>query len=145
MTRNTSTENYKKFIRIFPFSCVDVLLFKDNSILLTKRTQNPYKNYWHLPGHMIKKNETMKQAVKRAAKDELNLNVIIQRYIGVFESLNSFRHDISHGFVVKSKSGKIKTDFQSKEIKFFKRIPKNTIPHQKKMIKEARRNKKNLF
>jgi|TARA_B110000014_G_scaffold220351_1_gene176363 8-oxo-dGTP diphosphatase len=145
MTRMSSTENYKKFIRIFPFSCVDILLFKDNSILLTKRTQNPYKNYWHLPGHMIRKNETMKQAVKRAARDELNLNVIIQRYVGVFESLNSFRHDISHGFVVKSKSGKIKTDFQSKEIKFFKRIPKNTIPHQKKMIKEARKNNKNLF
>ena len=139
MTRMSSTENYKKFIRIFPFSCVDILLFKDNSILLTKRTQNPYKNYWHLPGHMIRKNETMKQAVKRAARDELNLNVIIQRYVGVFESLNSFRHDISHGFVVKSKSGKIKTDFQSKEIKFFKQIPKNTIPHQKKMIKEARK------
>jgi len=145
MTRMSSTENYKKFIRIFPFSCVDVLLFKDNSILLTKRTQNPYKNYWHLPGHMIRKNETMKQAVKRAAKDELNLNVTIQRYVGVFESLNSFRHDISHGFVVKSKSGKMKTDFQSKEMKFFKRIPKNTIPHQKKMIKEARKNNKNLF
>ena len=139
MTRMSSTENYKKFIRIFPFSCVDILLFKDNSILLTKRTQNPYKNYWHLPGHMIRKNETMKQAVKRAARDELNLNVIIQRYVGVFESLNSFRHDISHGFVVKSKSGKMKTDFQSKEMKFFKRIPKNTIPHQKKMIKEARK------
>ena len=139
MTRMSSTENYKKFIRIFPFSCVDILLFKDNSILLTKRTQNPYKNYWHLPGHMIRKNETMKQAVKRAAKDELNLNVTIKKYVGVYESFDSFRHDISHGFVVKSKSGKMKTDFQSKEMKFFKRIPKNTIPHQKKMIKEARK------
>ena len=134
MIKKLSTENYKKFKKIFPFSCVDVLLFENNKILLTKRTRDPYKNYWHLPGHMIRKNETMKQAVKRAAKDEL------KKYVGVYESLNSFRHDISHGFVVKIKSGNIKTDFQSKEIKFFKRIPKNTIPHQKKMIKEARKN-----
>ena len=145
MIKKSSTENYKKFIKIFPFSCVDVLLFENNKILLTKRTRNPYKNYWHLPGHMIRKNETMKQAVKRAAKNELNLNVSIKKYVGVYESLNSFRHDISHGFIVKIKSGYIKTDFQSKEIKFFKRIPKNTIPHQKKMIKEARKNNKNLF
>tara|TARA_B100000029_G_scaffold191164_1_gene189017 strand:+ start:193 stop:624 length:432 start_codon:yes stop_codon:yes gene_type:complete len=137
--KKSSTKDYEKFIKIFPFSCVDVLLFKDNAILLTKRTRNPYKNYWHLPGHMIRKNESMIQAVKRAAKNELNLNVTIKKYVGVFESLNSFRHDISHGFVVKMKSGNIKTDFQSKEMKFFKRIPRNTIPHQKKMIKEAKR------
>ena len=135
----SSTKNYEKFIKVFPFSCVDVLLFKNDAILLTKRTRNPYKNYWHLPGHMIRKNESMRQAVKRAGKNELSLNVIIKKYVGVYESLNSFRHDISHGFIVKIKSGDIKTDFQSKEMKFFKRIPRDTIPHQKKMIKEAKR------
>jgi len=137
--KKSSTKDYEKFIKIFPFSCVDVLVFKDDAILLTKRTRDPYKNYWHLPGHMIRKNESMRQAVKRAAKDELNLNVTIKKYVGVFESLNSFRHDISHGFVVKIMSGNIKTDFQSKEMKFFKKIPRDTIPHQKKMIKEAKR------
>lgn len=135
----SSTKNYEKFIKAFPFSCVDVLLFKNDAILLTKRTRNPYKNYWHLPGHMIRKNESMRQAVKRAGKNELSLNVTIKKYVGVYESLNSFRHDISHGFIVKIKSGDIKTDFQSKEMKFFKRIPRDTIPHQKKMIKEAKR------
>ena len=137
--KKSSTKNYEKFIKVFPFSCVDVLLFKNDAILLTKRTRNPYKNYWHLPGHMIRKNESMRQAVKRAGKNELSLNVIIKKYVGVYESLNSFRHDISHGFIVKIKSGDIKTDFQSKEMKFFKRIPRDTIPHQKKMIKDAKR------
>ena len=137
--KKSSTKNYEKFIKVFPFSCVDVLLFKNDAILLTKRTRNPYKNYWHLPGHMIKKNESMRQAVKRAGKNELSLDVTIKKYVGVYESLNSFRHDISHGFIVKIKSGDIKTDFQSKEMKFFKRIPRDTIPHQKKMIKDAKR------
>ena len=88
---------------------------------------------------MIRKNETMKQAVKRAAKDELNLNVTIKKYVGVYESLNSFRHDISHGFIVSARSGQIRTDFQSKELKFFKRIPTNTIPHQRRMINDAKK------
>jgi len=54
----------------------------------------------------------------------------------VYENLNSFRHDISHGFIVSPISGKIKTDFQTEDLKFFKRIPKNTVPHHKKMIKD---------
>jgi len=139
MTKLSSSEEYNKFRKFFPFSCVDVLLFKDDAILLTKRTRNPYKDYWHLPGHMIRKNETMKQAVKRAAKDELNLNITIKKYVGVYESLNSFRHDISHGFIVSVRSGQIRTDFQSKELKFFKRIPTNTIPHQRRMINDAKK------
>ena len=132
-----STENeYHIFRKQFVFSCVDILLVKDGSILLTKRTMNPHKGRWHLPGNIIRKNETMKQAVKRAAKKELNINIKIKKYLGVYENLNSFRHDISHGFLVSQISGKIKTDFQSNELKFFKKIPKNMVPHHKKMIKE---------
>ena len=132
-----STENeYHIFRKHFVFSCVDLLLIKSGSILLTKRTMNPHKGSWHLPGNIIRKNETMKQAVRRAAKKELNINVKIKKYLGVYENLNSFRHDISHGFLVSQISGKIKTDFQSNELKFFKKIPKNMVPHHKKMIKE---------
>ena len=132
-----STENeYQIFRKHFVFSCVDLLLIKSGSVLLTKRTMNPHKGSWHLPGNIIRKNETMKQAVRRAAKKELNINVKIKKYLGVYENLNSFRHDISHGFLVSQISGKIKTDFQSNELKFFKKIPKNMVPHHKKMVKE---------
>jgi ADP-ribose pyrophosphatase YjhB (NUDIX family) len=127
---------YHIFRKQFAFSCVDILLIKDGSVLLTKRTINPHKGSWHLPGSIIRKNETMKQAVRRAAKKELNINVKIKKYVGVYENLNSFRHDISHGFLVSQISGKIKTDFQSNELKFFKKIPTNIVPHHKKMIKE---------
>ena len=95
-----------------------------------------------MPGSIIRKNETMLQAVKRAAKNELNLNVKIKKYVGVYENLNSYRHDVSHGFIVTVISGKIKTDFQTKELKFFKKIPKNTIPHHKKMIRDVLINSK---
>jgi len=54
----------------------------------------------------------------------------------VYENLNNFRHDLSHAFVISRISGKIKTDFQSDDLKFLKKIPKNTVPHHKKMIKD---------
>ena len=138
-----STENeYNRFRKYFVFSCVDVVILKNNSVLLTIRTQNPHKGSWHIPGGIIRKNETMIEAVKRAAKNELNLNVKIKKYIGAYENLNAYRHDVSHGFIVTIVSEKIKTDLQTKELKFFKKIPKNTISHHKKMIRDVLINSK---
>ena len=107
--KKSTEKDYNKFRKNLVFSCIDVIIIKNNSVLLTKRTQNPHKGSWHLPGNIIRKNETMRQAVKRAAKNELNLNVKIKKYVGVYENLNSFRHDISHGFIVLPTSRKIKS------------------------------------
>jgi len=131
-------EEYQRFRNYFPFCCVDLVIFKNKSVLLTKRTCNPYKGKWHLPGSMIHKNERMKDAVRRSAKEELNLDVKIEKYLGVYESLNSFRHDVSHGFIVCVLSGKLKLDFQSSKLKFFKKIPNNVLPHHRKIIRDAR-------
>ena len=65
--------------------------------------------------------------VDSIVKLNLNINVKIKKYVGTYENLNSFRHDISHGFLVSHISGKIKTDFQSIELRFFKKIPKNIL------------------
>ena len=134
--KKSSEKDYNKFRGYFVFSCVDLLIFYNDSVLLTKRTQNPHKGFWHLPGTIIRKNEKMRDAVKRAAKSELDLKIKILNYLGVYENLNNFRHDLSHAFVISRISGKIKTDFQSDDLKFLKKIPKNTVPHHKKMIKD---------
>lgn len=136
--RKSSKEDYNKFRRYFVFSCVDLLIFDNDSVLLTKRTQNPHKGFWHLPGTIIRKDEKMNDAVKRAAKNELDLKIKILDYLGVYENLNNFRHDLSHAFIVSRISGKIKTDFQSNDLKFFEKIPKDTVPHHKKMIEDFR-------
>lgn len=136
--RKASKKEYDGFRKYFAFSCVDLIIFDGDSVLLTKRTRNPYKGYWHLPGSMIHKGEKMSDAVKRSAKEELNLRVRIKKFVGVYESLNRFRHDISHGFVVSITSGNIKTDYQSSDLKFFEKLPGKTLPHHKVMIGDAR-------
>lgn len=128
------TKEYDDFRKYFAFSCVDLIIFDGNSVLLTKRTRNPYKGYWHLPGSMVHKGEKMTEAVKRSAKEELNLNVRVEKFVGVYESLNKFRHDVSHGFVVSIVNGRLKTDFQSSDIKFFQRLPIKILPHHKAML-----------
>jgi ADP-ribose pyrophosphatase YjhB (NUDIX family) len=135
--RMAPKRDYDNFREYFAFSCVDLIVFNGSSVLLTKRTRNPYKGYWHLPGSMIHKGERINDAVLRSAKEELNLEVKIKKFIGVYESLNRFRHDVSHGFVVSIKGGTLKTDHQSSELKFFTRLPSKIIPHHRAMIKDA--------
>ena len=129
--KRASEADYAKFRKYFTFSCVDLLIFRDDSsVLLTKRTINPFKGYWHLPGTIIRRDETRKNAVKRAAKEEL----------GTYESIVSFRHDISNAFLVKFKNRKnIEIDFQSNEYRYFKKLPSKIPTHHKKMIIDARK------
>ena len=138
--KRASEVDYTKFRKYFTFSCVDLLIFRnDNSILLTKRTINPFKGYWHLPGTIIRRNETRKNAVKRAAKEELGKEITIKEELGIYESIVTFRHDISNAFLVKFKNKKnIKTDFQSQKYRYFKRLPSKIPAHHKKMILDAR-------
>ncbi len=132
-------KEYDNFRKYFAFSCVDLVIFDGKSVLLTKRTRDPYKGYWHLPGSMIHKTEKMTDTVKRSAKEELGLDVKIEKFIGVYESLDRFRHDVSNGFVVSIKGGQLKTDHQSSDIGFFARLPSRIIPHHRMLIKDAMR------
>jgi len=138
--KRASDIDYKKFRSYFTFSCVDLLIFDDNAILLTKRTINPFKGYWHLPGTIIRRGETRMNAVKRAAKEELGKEIVIKEELGIYESIVTFRHDISNAFLVKFKNKKnIEIDFQSQRYKYFRRLPLKIPNHHKKMIFDARK------
>ena len=138
--RRVSDDIYNRFTRHFVFPCVDLVIFKNQKVLLTKRSLNPYKGFWHLPGTIIRRNEKVFDAVKRAGKSELGINVKIKKFVGYFESVDKFRHDVSLGFIVTtSNNNKIKTDFQSTEIKLHERIPHKTPLHHKQIIIQARK------
>ena len=140
MNKRASENMYNQFRDYFSFPCVDLIIFKRKRVLLTKRKINPYKGFWHLPGTIIRRNEKIDNAVKRAAKSELNVNVKITNYVGCFESINKFRHDISLGFIVVIQDDyKIKIDFQSTDIEFYEKVPKKTPLHHKQIIMKARK------
>jgi ADP-ribose pyrophosphatase YjhB (NUDIX family) len=125
-----------------PFPSVDIVILKDQKIILTKRTIPPYRGYWNLPGSIILKNEKMVDTVKRSSKDELGIEVANPRFIGNYETFTKFRHYITHLFVTKYKSGKIKLDFQSSRFILVdpRRIPNHTVPIQKLMIEDVLKN-----
>lgn len=136
--KKTSKYLFNKFAEYFPYSTVDVIIRNGESFLLTKRIISPYKNKWSLPGGVVFKTERLSDAAKRVAKEELNLDVKIEKFLGVYENPKFSRHDISHVFIVSIVKGKIVLDFQSAEIKFFKKPPKNMINFQRRLLTDAR-------
>jgi 8-oxo-dGTP diphosphatase len=55
------------------------------NIVLIKRKYPPFKDFYALPGGFIEKGETPKQAIKREAKEETNLDIEVMKKIGVFD------------------------------------------------------------
>ncbi len=129
---------FDKFSSYFPYSTVDLVIRDNGSVLLTKRTILPYKNKWNLPGGVVFKTEKLSDAAKRVAKEELNLIVKLEGFLGVYENPVYSRHDISHVFIATIVRGNIVRDFQSSQVKFFKEIPHDMVPYQKKILRDAK-------
>jgi ADP-ribose pyrophosphatase YjhB (NUDIX family) len=124
---------YKDFLRSFKFAprlTIELIVEnKDKELLLLKRESKPFKNYWHLPGGYLLKDEKIANCVKRIAKDELDLrNASKYKELGVFETIKGDpRGHIIH-YVVKLRRER------ARKGKFFKTIPKGTVAHQKKFL-----------
>jgi|TARA_B110000914_G_C15039034_1_gene254453 8-oxo-dGTP diphosphatase len=134
-----SSKKFIEFEHIFPFSVVEIIICdENNNFLLTKRAIEPFKNKWHFPGGLVEKNTSLKKMVKIIAKREVGLDVKIDKFIGVYESIMPKRHDISHLYLTHYSKGTIKLDFQSTDSKFFKRVPNNIVPYHRKMWLDAK-------
>ena len=138
----------KEFINIYervPRFCVEVLVQTKDGILLTKRNISPCKGYWHFPGGTVYLGETFHKAVKRIAKEELNLDVNVIESVGEMQFIHNYKqkgqgHIVSIAFIVKAKDlNNIKLDRQGSDIifcKFQSDIPKHTVKEHAVLLKK---------
>ena len=79
-------QTFKTVVNSTPLISIDLLVKKDNKILLGKRINKPAKDYLFSIGGRVYKNETINDAIIRIASDELNFNLkIMPTFLGVFE------------------------------------------------------------
>ena len=77
---------FKTVVDSAPLISIDILIKKDNKILLGKRINKPAKGYFFSMGGRINKNETIDNAMARVALNELNIDLkSTPDFIGVFE------------------------------------------------------------
>ncbi len=126
---------FKSIYTSVPRLCVEVVLYtKKEGVLLIKRTIAPAIGFWHVPGGTVLKGETLQQAVKRVAKEELGVDVIVKEFVGIIEyssyDKNHYSQDISLAFLVDTKKRDFKLDGHADQYDFFKKIPLKTIKEQ---------------
>ena len=106
-----------------------VIIEKDDMILLQKRSDN---SKWGLIGGIMELGETYKDCAIREAKEETSLDINLDYLIGIYNNYNmewpsgDKAHVICAIYKATIKSGVLKKDFESLELKFFK---KEDIPY----------------
>ena len=81
-------DDFKKVIENTPLVSVDLIVKKEGKILLGKRVNKPAKGYWFTLGGRVLKNEKIKDAIIRIAREELGIILDTRpKFIGVFEHL----------------------------------------------------------
>lgn len=120
-----------------PRLCIEVVIKTPQGILLTLRDIPPGKGRWHLPGGTVMYGESLAEAVKRVAKDEVGVDVEIVKSFAPLEWTkphNSFLHTVSIPYLVKILKGHIRLNNQASDYRFFKKIPKNTLIGHKEFL-----------
>lgn len=106
------------------FVTVDVLVINKitDEILLIKRLNEPFKDYWALPGGFVDENEDLEQAARRELFEETNIETVEMTQIGAFGKPNRDPrgHMISVAYqtnLIENQIAKAKDD--AKEVKWF--------------------------
>jgi len=123
-----------------PLLAVDVIIMrKDGSIVLVKRKNDPFRDFWAIPGGFVKYGESVENAAIREAKEETGLEVGLKRLVGVYSDPNRDPrgHVVSVVFLAEEINGCLKANSDAKEAKAFKVIPKNLAFDHKRIIRDA--------
>jgi colanic acid biosynthesis protein WcaH len=95
-------QTFETVISSTPLISIDLLVKKDNKILLGKRINKPAQGYLFSIGGRVYKNETINSAMMRIANNELNISLkLAPSFIGVFEHFydDSIYQDVSIHYV----------------------------------------------
>jgi len=119
----------------FPTLTVDVVILKENSVVLIKRKKDPFKGMWAIPGGFVEWGETVEEAAIREAKEETGLDVEIEKLLGVYSEFgrDPRGHIISVCFLCKEIGGDLGAATDSEEARWFKlsELPELAFDHEK--------------
>lgn len=128
---NTIKLSQQEFLGSFekvPRAAVSLAIINEkNEILLTKRREDPFKDFWHLPGSFISKNESIKNCIQRVLIEELDFkNDINFELIFLSENIDKDPRghvlDLIYKIMVNSDALFMSVG-RTKELKYFDKIP----------------------
>jgi 8-oxo-dGTP diphosphatase len=105
-----------------PSLTVDIIIFnEDGRIILIKRKNNPYKNFWAIPGGFVEYGETVENAAIRECKEETNIDVKLIDICGVYSdpTRDPRGHTVTIAYIGKGKINNMKASSDASEIGIF--------------------------
>jgi colanic acid biosynthesis protein WcaH len=139
------TKEYENMLDKLPICCIDIILKnKKGDFLILKRSNEPAKEKWWIPGGRIYKNENFEIAAKRKIKEETGLDSFNFKTLGVVETIfdtgpfGKSVHTINVMGYLETDEVDVIMDKQSEHYRWLSKID-NTYKLHEEIIKYLRR------
>jgi 8-oxo-dGTP diphosphatase len=109
-----------------PVLAVDAIIrLEERGVLFVRRRNQPFKDWWALPGGLVEIGETVEAALIREVREETGLFVESMQLIGVFSDpdRDPRGHTVSVAFLASSVSGIPKAGSDAAEVQIFNKLP----------------------
>lgn len=114
-----------------PSLTADIFIFdEDFNFILIKRKNNPYKDYWALPGGFVEYGESVENAAIREAKEETSIDVELIDLVNVYSEpdRDPRGHTVTVAYTAKGDFANRKADDDAKDIGIFNVSELDDIP-----------------
>jgi ADP-ribose pyrophosphatase YjhB (NUDIX family) len=102
-----------------PATCL-VVIDSNERLLLVKRSVDPKKGFWCLPGGFMELGETPEQGALRELKEETGLSGQIQMLLGVTSNTSEQYHTVLMvGYLIKDYSGSLEPGDDASDAAYF--------------------------
>ena len=121
---------------------VDAVVIKHDKVLLIKRTNEPFKDYWALPGGYMDFNENALEASVRELKEETGLSAEHIRFISVYSDPS--RHPqqvVSVAYLIDKWQGQVKAGDDAGQAEWFtlSKLPSNLAFDHRRILGQAKK------
>ena len=106
-----------------PSLTTDIFIFDDDlNFILIKRKNEPYKDYWALPGGFVDYGECVEDAAMREALEETSIDVELKKLVGVYSnpSRDPRGHTVSITYTARGNMKKMNAADDACDIGLFK-------------------------
>ena len=120
-------------MNMFSIGASAIIVDEQRRVLLCHRTD---RNFWNLPGGGVEQDETPWQAVVREVKEEVGLDVVVSKLLGVYK--DPTRNDLVFSFACTIIGGALTLTNEADAIDYFafEQIPANTFENHIFRIKD---------
>jgi ADP-ribose pyrophosphatase YjhB (NUDIX family) len=136
--KKLTEKQYYRIYSMVPRTTIDLIIFYEDGIILSRRDIPPCKGMWHIPGGTILLGERLSEAAVRISREEVGLTIKPLGIIGVkeYSRRTAFGQAIALVFIAEGIGGRLHGNEYARKVAVFTKLPENLIKEQRDMLVE---------